>query len=178
MAKENKPEFTPQEKKLKLDVHKVSIKTGFSDVDEKYYVEIKSLNNPLFKGRQLMEDPDDADLIFRNMKSKEDVYNYIGGIYKEPSAMSLSTIFADEKEIRDQETAKEMAAQMSADEPGEVPSADAPSPVADEEPAVDDPTPDENKDNSGIPLAAPGLFARSVKFDTIFSETIDRITYK
>jgi len=87
--------------------------------------------------------------------------------------MSLSKIFADEKAIRDENKAKEMADTMAAQDPAGLPAADV------EEPApVDDETPEENKDGVSIPLEAPGLFARTVKFDTIFSETIDKIKHK
>jgi hypothetical protein len=165
---DKKPEFEPQDKKLKLDVHKVLISTGFSDVRDQYFIEVKSQNNPLFKGRQYMEDSDDVDMIFRNLRKKDDIYDFIGGIYKEADALSLSKVFADEKRVRDEAKAKEMADQMAADQ--EVPPpADAP---ADEEPA------EENVDDSRKPETIPGFFPRATQFNQLFAETKDKLKYK
>lgn len=152
-----------QEKKYKLDVHKVLIRTGFSSEKQKYYIEVKSLNNPLFRGRQYMSDPDDVEILFKNLKNKDSVYEFISGIYKEPTAMSLSKIFADEKKVRDEEKAKEIADMMAepeaADEPApEVPVGDKPKDDKSEE----EPEEESNK--------TPGLFPISTKFNSLFNE--------
>jgi hypothetical protein len=161
---ETKSEFNGEEKRMKMDVHKVQIRTGFSEKDGRYYVEVKSLNNPLFKGRQYMGDPDDAETIFRNLRKKDDIYEYIGGIYKEPSAMSLSKIYADEKKIRDEAKAKEMANQMQQQMGG-----DEALPSADETPTADE-TPEESESTGQNIEKTPGLFPRTTKFNSLFAE--------
>jgi len=129
--------FKPQTKTQMLDVHNIELSTGKDISDNACYIFVKSLNNPLLRGKVIIgKDEDLLNETFDALDNKDKVYSFIEDNYKNFTAQNLSKIYADEKQVRDEERVKDAiefmrqqeaeAAQAAEMEPEEEPEEEEP----------------------------------------------------